>query len=176
MPLPAAILVFSSASFVAFAAALCYALRGRRVDDHPICRRCGFDLFGKPADSDVCSECGARLGWRGATRIGRREGRRGLALAAGTGVLVSAVVLTGIGWVQVRGVDLQRHKPVWWLEREAGSAGANTRDAALAELIRRIALGKPGQVNDQQLARLIDRAMSHQADTSQPWVPGWGLL
>jgi cytochrome c-type biogenesis protein CcmH/NrfF len=26
-------------------------MRGRAVDDHPICRRCGFDLFGRPEGS-----------------------------------------------------------------------------------------------------------------------------
>lgn len=30
------------------AALTAYALRGRRTDDHPLCRRCGFDLFGMP--------------------------------------------------------------------------------------------------------------------------------
>jgi hypothetical protein len=36
-------------------------LRGRRIDDHPLCERCGFDLTGKPQGSDICSECGAEL-------------------------------------------------------------------------------------------------------------------
>jgi ribosomal protein L37E len=37
-------------------------MRGRRVgDDHPFCRRCGFDLFGLPPGRDVCTECGADL-------------------------------------------------------------------------------------------------------------------
>ena len=45
----------------ASAGVLAFALCGRRADDHPYCRRCRFDLFGKPADATVCSECGADL-------------------------------------------------------------------------------------------------------------------
>src|SRR3982751_3540492 len=111
MPLPAALIALTSASIVVFLAALLYALRGRRVDDHPICRRCGFDVFGRPEGSSTCSECGADLARRRAIRVGRRERRRGLARVAGSGVLMSAVVLGGIGWMQLRGVDLQRHPP-----------------------------------------------------------------
>lgn len=171
-----ALLILSVASFGLSLALTLIALRGRRVDDHPICRRCGFDLFGRPAESNVCSECGADLAKRKAVRIGRRERRRGLARVAGSGAFVSAVVLAGVGWVQFRGVDLQRHKPVWWLAREAGSRQPATRDRALAELVRRVTLGKAGNVSDAQLDPLLGRAFAHQADASQPWVPGWGLL
>jgi hypothetical protein len=176
MPVPVAVVALASTAFITFAAALLYALRGRRVDDHPICRRCGFDVSGRPAESNVCSECGADLAARRAIRIGRRERRRGLARVAGSGVFMSAVVLAGVGWVQLRGVDLQRHKPVWWLAREAGGTAAPRRDAALAELARRIALGKVGNITDAQLEPLLGHAFAHQADVSQPWVPGWGLL
>jgi hypothetical protein len=176
MPLPAAILVLTSASLVTFAAAMLYALRGRQVNDHPICRKCGFDLFGRPAGSTRCSECGADLTRGRAIRTGRRERRRGLARVAGTGVLLSAVLLTGAGWTQVRRVNWQQHKPVWWLAREARSRQPGTRDASLAELARRISLGGRGKITDEQLAPLLDRAFTLQADTSQPWVPGWGLL
>ena len=33
-------------------------LRGRRVGAHPVCGKCGFDLFGLPADQAKCPECG----------------------------------------------------------------------------------------------------------------------
>src|SRR5688500_20138720 len=54
-------------------------LRGKRVDDHPLCRRCGFDLFGLPEGATECSECGADLSvrWK-AVRIGNRHRRGGL--------------------------------------------------------------------------------------------------
>ncbi len=61
----------------ASAVALAIAVRGRRVDDHPICRKCGFDLIGKPESSAVCSECGTDLTGVRAVRVGRRSGAAG---------------------------------------------------------------------------------------------------
>lgn len=34
-------------------------LRGRAIDDHPVCRACGFDLFNLPSDRAACPECGS---------------------------------------------------------------------------------------------------------------------
>src|SRR5262245_9621381 len=53
--------------------ALRHGLRGRRVGDHPHCRRCRFDLFGKPETSTQCPECGANLDEAHATVIGVRK-------------------------------------------------------------------------------------------------------
>lgn len=66
-----------SGSLVA-AGLILFALRGRRVNRHPICRQCGFDLFGKPKESTVCGECGADLHHGRAIRVGAREKRRGI--------------------------------------------------------------------------------------------------
>ena len=35
--------------------------RGQRIGDHPYCRKCGFDLFGRPDGTKVCGECGFPL-------------------------------------------------------------------------------------------------------------------
>ena len=61
---------------LAGAVLLVIGLRGRRVGDHPVCRRCGFDLFGNPAAAR-CPECGADLGVSGAVRTGHLRRRRG---------------------------------------------------------------------------------------------------
>src|SRR3954452_20405965 len=92
-------------------ALLVYALRGRRVDDHPLCRRCGFDLFGKPAESTVCSECGADLGRRRAMRVGQRESRAGLLRMAWPALAISVVWSGLLGWDAARRTDWNRHKP-----------------------------------------------------------------
>lgn len=52
-------------------------MRGRAVDDHPICRRCRYDLVGQPAETPKCPECGADLLRPRATRRGNRVRRRG---------------------------------------------------------------------------------------------------
>lgn len=33
--------------------------RGRRLNDHPVCRSCRFDLSGVLPDGVTCQECGA---------------------------------------------------------------------------------------------------------------------
>src|SRR3954447_10809108 len=61
--------------FVPLLFLLAWSVRRRRVDDHPVCRRCGFDLTGRPAGSSGCSECGADLSRRRAIRRGNRARR-----------------------------------------------------------------------------------------------------
>src|SRR5881396_1347738 len=73
---------------------LALGMRGRRVDDHPICRRCGFDLSGVPSGGTNCSECGSRLCEPGAYYFGRREKRRGL-LVAGICLTLAAMLVGG---------------------------------------------------------------------------------
>src|SRR5687768_6824163 len=144
-----------AAAAVLSAALLVYALRGRQVDDHPVCCKCEFDLFGKPQGGTVCSECGANLTRHGAVRVGRREKRRrliGLALP----VLVVCVAWLGLlGWGAARGTNWNKHKPLWWLMRDLRAADA-TRDAALRELTDRIANGK---LTRQRIDALVDLAL-----------------
>lgn len=150
-----------------------FALRGRRVDHHPVCRRCGFDLFGKPPGSTACAECGADLNRRRAVRVGNRERRRGLAWVAASVLLLSLGWLGAVGWREARRTDWNRHKPVAWLVGDAAGRSPAARDAALAELVRRIG---GGRLADDHLGPLVGRALDHQADAAQPWVPAWGEL
>ena len=82
-------------------------LRGRRVDAHPLCRRCGFDLTGNP-DAAICNECGADLTRPRAVEVGHRARRR-LPLTLGLSLLVPCL-LVGllIGYVAVRGTAMPR--------------------------------------------------------------------
>src|SRR5687767_13601577 len=97
----------------ASAVALAIAVRGRRVDDHPICRKCGFDLIGKPAGSTVCSECGTDLTSPRAVRVGRRERCGGLAAVAAPAVVLCLAWLCFVGWRAGRDTNWNRHKPAW---------------------------------------------------------------
>jgi len=55
-------LIIAGIGFVLFYAAgrwlIDTGLRGRRVGEHPYCKKCGFDLTGKPDASTRCAECG----------------------------------------------------------------------------------------------------------------------
>lgn len=154
------------------AAVLAWAWRGRRVDDHPLCRRCGFDQFGRPGGC-VCTECGADLTRRRALRIGHRQKRRRLIGAVLPLLIVCGAWIGAVGWGRARGVDWNRHKPLWLLEREAAGANAAARDAAVTELARRLSAGLLPAAVEQSLE---DRALALQADLKLPWVPAWGEL
>src|SRR5947208_14150931 len=76
------LLIVSLAVGAASAASIVFALRGRRIDDHPLCRRCRYDLSNLPESSTRCPECGADLAAGRAIRIGHRHPRRAVAAAA----------------------------------------------------------------------------------------------
>src|SRR5438067_13324862 len=107
MPLAPTILplLAPAAAVLVAAGLLVYALRGRRIDDHPVCRKCGFDLFGKPEGSTVCSECGADLAGKRAVRVGNRRRRSRVLAAAAPMLLLSAGWLGAGAWTRVKATD-----------------------------------------------------------------------
>ena len=169
-----------ASAFIAAVAMLWLGLRGRRVNDHPICRRCGFDLFNRPETSARCPECGADLDKPRAIRIGRRE-RRGFFVATGGTLLAIVLTLGGTllvvtlavggaaGYAAFTITDWQPHKPAWWLVRELNDP--RVRNAAVSELSARLGAGKlaPHQVN-----AAVDKALSIQADAAEAWNPSLG--
>jgi hypothetical protein len=145
-------------------ALLIAGLRGRRVDDHPLCRRCGYDLVGNPS-AEICTECGADLHRHNSVRIGHRRRRRAL-LAAGLVMTVPMLVLGGgLGVMWARGVDAAQYKPVWWLLRDGDD------DAAAKELNRRLSLGS---LNNADITRVVTHVLAVQADRTKAWRPSWG--
>jgi ribosomal protein L37E len=146
-------------------------MRGRRVDDHPICRKCGFDLFGRPEGSTRCAECGADTTRPRATRSGRRVRRRWAVVLGAMMLAVGLSLGTGGGYAAYTVTDWQTKKPVWWLVREMRSKNTATRDAAMSEATRRLAGSRLSQA---ELERILDYALAKQADPSTPWWTGLG--
>src|SRR5688572_4852644 len=150
---------------------LVHGTRGKRVDDHPVCRTCGFDLIGKPPEQTVCSECGSPLAQRGAVRVGNRVRSPGL-IFSGAMLLVFGLGIGGaIGWALVAGPEFDQHKPAWWLKAELSYAGPDLQIRALSQFNTRLAAG---QLTNAQAASVADRALDVQADGSEPWLPAWG--
>lgn len=146
-------------------------VRGRRVGDHPFCRRCGFDLFGKSDASKTCPECGSGLNLPGAIVIGMREPRRRV-LAIGSTLLVPSLVIVILAvWIAASGTNVQPYKPVWWLAHEARGSDVPTRDAALRELLMRM---NGGKLSDARVRSLLEDALTMQARLDVPWSTGWG--
>src|SRR5215211_4567194 len=103
--------------------------RGRRgvvIDDHPLCRRCGFDLTGRPHDVNICSECGTDLTLPNAVRVGHRRPRHRLIIAGVALMLIGLLPLGAIIVGATGAIDWQSHKPTWWLLREFDSPNTVT--------------------------------------------------
>ncbi|MEM7626743.1 MAG: hypothetical protein AAF333_14210 [Planctomycetota bacterium] len=132
--------------------------RGRRLDDHPVCRHCRFDLTGTPRGEDEtppkCPECG----WRREPRIGnrRRSGRR-----VGAGVLLIGLALLGsgvVGWSRYDAAKVATYKPVWLLRVEARGGTSDAAMVALQELTARVA---DGELAAAQAEQLVVDALAH---------------
>lgn len=153
--------------------ALSVGLRGRRIDDHPLCRNCGFDLTGRAAGSDRCPECGSDVTRPTALRHGHRQRRGGLIAAGAIGLLLAMVFVAPPLLSSVADFSLQPYKPLWLLRREATKGDASRRDLALAELDRRM---KQGELSTDSVAGIVALALDVQADASIKWNPKWGDL
>ena len=150
---------------------LIWSFRGRQVCDHPYCRRCGFDLFGRPPTSPQCSECGAELDRTKAIRSGRRERRR-WPLALGAMLFALMAGYWGNYAVQ-RATHLgAADKPTWWLLRDADSKNAAYSQAALGELVKR---HRQQMLTVSQCRKLMTMLLAVQAKPTATWNGQYGM-
>ena len=151
---------------------LAWAWHGRQVDEHAMCRDCGFGLNGRTRLMlPTCPDCGADLERPRAIRFGRRRRRPALLAASACLILGSTAWVTFATWAQVQGIDLIYHTPTSWLVADADGHDPRARNAALAELARRVSRG---QLSGAREKALVEQALAYQADWSRPWVSGWG--
>jgi hypothetical protein len=120
----------------------------RRSGTDAYCRKCGYNLRGLQTDS--CPECGNFLT---STTIvkGQRIRRNSL------GVLGLSMALLGFGSITIavnanlRNIDWETHKPLFWLLSNLESADSAVRDRAWPELTRRFAAN---ELSDSDLSKL----------------------
>jgi hypothetical protein len=144
-------------------------LRGRRVGDHPHCRRCGFDLFRSTAAR--CPECGAEISSPASTVVGARE-RRAKALAAGAALMLFSAGLLGVAGADRAGrIDVLNYEPVWLVLRQTAEHAAEARDAASNELLARLSRGA---LSGTQVDDVVERFLAYQNDPARPWSSRWG--
>ena len=113
-------IIFAGVYLLVFLAGLrsfVLGFKGRKIDDHPLCGKCRFDLTGLPKDQEKCPECGVIL-LRGGMIIGnlKRQPKRiwiGLImmLVVFTLCLPTALRLTG----QMNWLD---KAPTWYLRMQ----------------------------------------------------------
>ncbi len=157
-------------------ALLLVGLRGRRIDDHPICRQCKYDLVGSPQTPQLCPECGTDLTKTRAVRVGRR--RRRSALIA-CGALFSFLGASGgvwMGWHKYNEVDWTTVKPVWLLKQESTSSDPAVAGTAVFELRVRLYdyWFSQQRLSESQVTDLVEHALGIQADPNVVWSPQWG--
>ncbi len=113
--------------------------RGRRIDDHPWCVACRFDLFALPQSTRTCPECGAEIQQPGAVRVGQRR-RRPIWIALGALLIGFGSVVGGINLFT--GISFTAYKPAWVLLWELSHEPLPLATAAGAEIERRIQAGE----------------------------------
>lgn len=150
---------------------LAVAVRGQRVDDHPVCRRCRFDLVGIYGNSERCPECGTGLSTRRTIRTGNRRVRRRMAGGSIAMVLISAVLLGLLGWGHATGINWNTYKSAWLLASEARSARPDVASAAMAEFTLRL---EKGRLPHSRAADLIELWLVQQRDDLLTWAQEWG--
>lgn len=168
----AAPLLFALFALLLIAAALVlFGLRGRRINDHPICRQCGFDLHGAYPPAITCSECGAGLKRDGSIRAGARR-RRWICLSLGLCLaLVPMLCFSVIAYGLAIGANLNRYKPARLLIWEARYAAG----PASLELIKELAARSTAStLSDEDTRRAIEVGLELQADPARPWQAEWG--
>lgn len=153
---------------------LVLGLRGRRVNYHPICRKCKFDLVGLWPGKERCPECGRALASARAIRRGARRRRPGL-IILGAAILLPPVAFGAVLLISIiAGPGINPSKPLWLLSYEARHTGPGRAVPALTEITRRVnmnLLPDPAAVDP-----LIDEALARQDGPGGRWMPEWGDL
>ncbi len=147
--------------------------RGHRVDTHPLCRLCGYDLTGRLDHALPCSECGADLSRKNAVRNGHRK-RQPWAINLGLASAMLPLLLLGMILVgKATHVNWIQHAPLWYVLREANADDAANRTPAITELSRRCT---SDLVSPAELNRILDAGLHYQQNSSKPWDTSWGDL
>lgn len=145
-------------------------IRGRKIDQHPLCKKCRFDLTGRDDTHDKCSECGADLQTRGAIVHGNRARHPGRIVRGSVLLVVLLLIITPFAIKALSRVNWASYLPIWTLRMQTVN---DTRwaDAAWGQLLHRL---YDKQLSDAKIQMLIKDAMTLQADTTRPWQVGAG--
>jgi hypothetical protein len=150
---------------------LILGVRGKRLNTHPTCRWCNFDLENIYPASITCPECGAGLKREKAVRIGQRRRRPVFILA---GILLTLMPLAPIGaalFAAVTGTDVNRYKPLGLLLWEVDRVNPKKAVAIAAELLTRL---QAPVVDPAQEAAILAYTLDRQADPARAWSKEWG--
>lgn len=148
-----------------------FGVRGRRINDHPVCRRCRFDLHGVYPGTVTCPECGSGLKGKRALRTGVRVARRGPIILGSMMLGVAVLLVAAVVWLMAAGPSMNKHKPALVLALEGRYAGTKASREAAKEFIRRLGASELS-ANDAGWG--LRTALGVQANLKRPWVAEWG--
>lgn len=167
------VLILIALSIIAGVVLFVLGWRGRRLNDHPVCRKCRFNLFGLPEATTRCPECGRDITSPRAVRVGVRK-RRPVMLTLGVLLLLIGIGLGGLStWSRVRAVDWNPYKPTWLLLWETGTKNAARLDGVINELHAR---WSRGELSDSQVKTLIADGLKRQGNPNASWPVSWSNL
>lgn len=165
--IPVALLAIFACAVLVLVAAIVLLVRGwrgRRVDDDPHCRKCGYNLRGITSNS--CPECGLTVSVK--TVVWGQRRRRHAELAMGFMLLL--IVGYGLGWFATgRAVRINwyLYSPTQWLIGMATDDDAE----AIKELIRRT---KAGALTATEHGLLAEAALhEHGAEPTPADLHKW---
>jgi len=158
----------------AFAAGLLLLLlgvKGRRINNHPICRGCKFDLDGVYPECITCPECGSGLKRDNAVQKGARTRLWSVVTVGALLTVTPLVPLGALAVAAITGRDLDKFKPVGLLMWEAKHADSIRTGKIAGELLSRV-LTK--SLSADQYNTVIDFTLALQADSAVAWSETWG--
>jgi hypothetical protein len=150
---------------------VCAGRRGYRINTHPTCRQCSFDLHGVYPGAVTCPECGAGIKQERFVRIGVR---RRLPVLTGVGAILMILPIMPFGvalYAAMTGVNINQYKPMGLLLWEVKRATPTHAATILNELERRHAAG---ELSAEQVPPVIDAILDAQARPQVPWNEAWG--
>lgn len=147
--------------------------RGRRLNDHPQCRWCGFDLHGVYPQNVTCPECGAGLKRDKAVRMGVRK-RLPVLIALGGLMIVLPLIPAGLlVYAAMTGTNLSKHMPLgvllWQAKNTNGPGAKPIADEILDRMIKK-------QLDAEQTKQVVNTVLARQGDPAQSWSDEWGDL
>jgi len=146
---------------------------GRQTDDHPLCKRCRFDLVGSIDHSSRCPECGRDVSGPRGVVIGHRRPYRSCIIISIIILLFSVTAFIVEILPMARSMNWIRIKPTTWLVADIHGNQPVQQGASANELARRI---KNGSIDDNTTRELITLALGKQADRTSPWIVAWGNM
>ncbi|QQE10732.1 hypothetical protein JD969_14655 [Planctomycetota bacterium] len=128
-------IIFSTIFIQIFIVLAIRAYRGKRIDNHPLCRSCKYDLTGIHTPYDACPECGYDISSPKLIRRGNRKPRPTHAIT----YIILALLFTSPIVIQSAHINIHRYKPFFILTFElANPSFAINHKAVHEELIARV--------------------------------------